>query len=155
MKQALITISLVAAAVCIAVSFGASHEGTRSAFVYNEKLFNAFSGTIELKEKLKNVEAESKRVLDSLMTLSLSEGNMPGILDEKARVETAMQELSERYTADIWRQINESVSAYGSEHGYDFIFGASGDGNLMYARTANDITDDVIRYINRKYEGNE
>ena len=65
------------------------------------------------------------------------------------------QELSSRYTADIWKRINHYVSDYGKTEGYDFIFGATGDGGLMYANDVNDITDEVILYLNKKYESGD
>jgi len=123
--------------------------------MYNEKLASTFRGFIELEEKVKNIEAQNKHVLDLQMAPTISESDVVGILDEEVRIESFMQEDSGRYTLDIWRQINESISASGSEHGYDFIVGASGAGKLVCPRAASDITEDVVRYINRKYEGNE
>lgn len=135
------------------MSFMAKSDRQRSAFVYNDRMFNAFNGTIELKEKLRLIEVQNRRVLDSLVTLSVSQINTAVISQEKSQREAAVLELSERYTADIWKHINQSLATYGREHGYDFIFGASGDGGIMYAKEAGDITDDVIRYINLNYEG--
>lgn len=155
MKTKVITVGLVVLLALAVMSFIASSGKEKSAFVYNERLFSAFKGTIELQKRLNALEVQHKRSLDSLMTLPLTQSNMAIMEEEKIRVETVMEELSSKYTADLWKQINESVSDYGKENGYDFIFGASGDGSLMYAHTANDITPDVIQYINRKYEGHE
>jgi outer membrane protein len=43
---------------------------------------------------------------------------------------------------------------YGKKHGYDFIYGAQGSGNLMYANGQKNITDEVLKYINERYQGN-
>lgn len=150
-----VIVGLVVLSVLAAVSFIAQSGREKAAFVYNEQLFKAFKGKIELEKELRSLEVQNKRKLDSLMDLPLSESNMAIIQNEKVRIETIIQEVSAKYTADIWKQINESVSVYGKEHGYDFIFGASGDGSLMYSRKTNDITEDVIMYINRRYDGNE
>ena len=61
------------------------------------------------------------------------------------------EELTARYTSDIWKHINEGIAEFGKAEGYDFIFGASGNGGIMYADEANDITDRVVTYINLRY----
>lgn len=38
--------------------------------------------------------------------------------------------------------------------GYRYIFGAEGSGVLMYADERNNITKEVIEYINARYKGN-
>ncbi len=63
------------------------------------------------------------------------------------------QQLSEQYTADIWRQINQWVNEFGEQEGYDFVLGAAGNGSLMYANEANDITNKTILFVNKKYQG--
>lgn len=49
----------------------------------------------------------------------------------------------------IWDNINRKVSQYGKEKGFDYIFGANGDGSIMYASEENDITNEIIEYINQ------
>ena len=127
----------------------------KSAFIINQQLFNAFEGKIELENRLKYLEEANKKTLDSLLRLPADGNNMFLYEEERRKLDLKVQELSAKYTADIWKRINEYVSAYGEEHGYDFIFGASGDGSLMYAREGCDITDEVIGYVNRKYNGTD
>jgi outer membrane protein len=47
------------------------------------------------------------------------------------------------------------ILAYGKKHNYDFIFGSSGNGTLMFANETYNISDDIIKYINDKYKGVE
>ncbi len=127
----------------------------KSGFIVNQRLFNAFEGKIELENRLKAQEEANKKTLDSLIRLPADRNNILIYEAERRKLDLKVQELSARYTTDIWKRINEYVSAYGEEHGYDFIFGASGDGSLMYAREGCDITDEVIGYVNRKYNGTD
>jgi outer membrane protein len=53
----------------------------------------------------------------------------------------------------IWNQLNSYVQEYGQEHGYDYILGATGDGGIMYASEAKNLNEEVISYINDKYNG--
>ena len=49
----------------------------------------------------------------------------------------------------IWKEINAKVTEYGKEKGIDFILGAKGDGTIMYANEAKEITKEIIEYINK------
>ncbi|MBP7809087.1 MAG: OmpH family outer membrane protein [Bacteroidia bacterium] len=51
----------------------------------------------------------------------------------------------------IWNQINQYVSDFGRQKNYSFIFGANGQGNLMFANKELDLTDEVVGYINNRY----
>ena len=67
--------------------------------------------------------------------------------------EEANSVLAEEYTAQVWTQLNEYIKAYGEEEGYRYIFGATGDGSLMYAEDAVNITEEVSSYVNEHYNG--
>lgn len=155
MKKNIIVVMSFVAVALVSSYFYWEFDREKSAFVFNEQVFNAFKGKIELEKKIKSMEEANAKVLDSLLKLPMNERNILLYEEEKQRFALTVQHLSGKYTADVWERINEYVSAYGEEHGYDYIFGASGDGSLMYARNDNDVTVDVIAYINRKYEGND
>lgn len=132
-----------------------SYQSKKLAFVYNEKLFKGFRGTTELDKKLKDLEIVNRERLDSLIKLPMSPDLESQIRDESFRVDGVLKEVSTRYTEDIWNHINEAVSAFGKENGYDFVFGAAGDGSLMYADEVNDITEEVLDYMNSRYDGSK
>jgi outer membrane protein len=60
---------------------------------------------------------------------------------------------NEKYRNEINMQINKYVEEYAKEKNYDVIFGGNGSGNLMYLDERLNITEDVLNYINKKYEG--
>jgi outer membrane protein len=126
----------------------------KTAFFYNQKVFEQFTGKADLQKKLEAVIQKDKAMLDSL-THQIEMGNMNAklILQEKLeQAEVTRQQLSEQYTGDIWKYINGEVLVYGKEKGYDYIFGASGNGSLMYAGDAHDITQEMVDYLNAKYK---
>ena len=49
--------------------------------------------------------------------------------------------------------LNDVILDYGKENECDYILGADGSGSLMYAKDSDDITKDVLVYINNKYKG--
>ncbi|MFM7858942.1 MAG: OmpH family outer membrane protein [Flammeovirgaceae bacterium] len=126
------------------------------AYVFNQKLFNEFEGKKELELKLSKVTKTNRYIMDSLTRLitqtsnySVAQMHRNSISD----IKLSEEELTEKYTADLWSTINQSVKEFGEQKGYDFIFGATGDGGLMYAKKGNDITDEVLRFMNDKYSG--
>lgn len=128
-----------------------------TAFIYNQKVFEGFKGTQDLKKKLKEVQLRDRRILDSLVILiGQGRSDMEQIHQKKQQEsELHQQQLSDQYTADVWKRINTYVADYGKNQGFDFIYGASGDGSLMYARESLDITNPVIDYCNQRYESGD
>jgi outer membrane protein len=128
-------------------------SSVKNGFVLNQRVFEEFAGKGDLEKQLTDLQNSQRSKLDSLRQLAVEN---PKLLEQYDQLATTFQlreqELSQQYTSDIWKRINEYVSDYGKEHGYSFIFGASGNGNLMYAGEANDVTDQVIVYINDRYK---
>jgi outer membrane protein len=60
---------------------------------------------------------------------------------------------NEKYRSEIYAQINKYVEEYAQENRYDVIMGGNGSGNIMYLSKKVNITDEVLTYINKKYEG--
>ena len=61
------------------------------------------------------------------------------------------QENSTRYTQEVNERLNQYIEQYAEENGYDFILGSNGQGNVMYAKKENNVTDDLIKYINNEF----
>jgi outer membrane protein len=125
----------------------------RTAFIYNQQVFDKFKGTEELKAKLSIQQKEYKASLDSLAQI-IQQGriDLQPMYESKAQqFAQHYQQVSDQYTTDLWISINEQVKKYGKEKGYAFILGASGNGSLMYAADSEDITNEVIDFLNTNY----
>lgn len=66
-------------------------------------------------------------------------------------VQKQMQEEDQKITQTIINDINDYVKEYGKKNGYQIIFGASGGGNIMYARESSDLTEVVLKGLNAEY----
>lgn len=130
-------------------------ETPKTAFIYNQKVFEEFKATKELQQKLQAYSLPEKKYLDSLaLLIQAGRSDLQFVYDQKQEAyASSYEQLSERYTADVWKHINEAISAYGELHHYDYVFGASGNGSLMFANKSEDITEEMIEYLNLKYEG--
>lgn len=61
--------------------------------------------------------------------------------------------LSKDFTQKIWKQLNSYVEEFGKENDYLMIVGTQGDGNVMYVKESANITNELIEYVNKKYNG--
>ncbi len=53
----------------------------------------------------------------------------------------------------IWNRLNPYIISYGKKKNYKYIFGANGTGNILYADEQENITADLIIYVNKSYNG--
>lgn len=68
-------------------------------------------------------------------------------------VQKQVQEEDQKMTQTLINDINDYVQEYGKKHGYPMIFGAGGNGNIMYAEEASDLTDEILIGLNEQYVG--
>lgn len=52
----------------------------------------------------------------------------------------------------VYDEINTILREYGKRHGYDMILGATPAGNIVYADTASNLTDDILGAIARRQQ---
>ena len=134
-------------------------KGEKHAYVLNQKLFEGFTGKKELEKKLTDLKNSNKQKLDSINLLIQKHGDQPALVQHYQQMistyQLSEQKISTQYTADIWKRLNQYVAEYGKEKGYDYIFGATGDGNLMFAKESHNVTEDVTEYVNAKYDSGE
>lgn len=145
----------------------------KTGYVYVESVYNGFNAKTKVEKELSVVENKQQAVLDSIKQIITQEQEnlnaakpslKPGIQtkfdNDYQNYERLLNQFSEyntkesqRQTDKLLKQINQYVKDFGEENGYDYIFGASGNGTLMYAKDKHDITQEVVKYINKKYAG--
>lgn len=145
----------------------------KNSWINLNKVYNDFSLKKDLEKKLLIVQNERKKITDSLelqlkVFVKQFEVLTDAQKDERSQVfqlkkqeylvkkqefEEDNNQLQADFNQQILTQINQYVKEYAIEHNYDFIFGAEGTGVLMYAKEENEITEDVLLYINSKYKG--
>jgi outer membrane protein len=153
-RESLIILNIALTAMILFLLFS-NRDNERSGYILNSQVFEGFKGKKELEQKLTRLRAENTRYLDSLSLLvknNPSESVKSAFMQTQQQLMLKEQQVSAAYTEDLWKRINEYVLAYGKENKYDFIYGASGEGNLMYADESKNISLEVIEYMNKKYE---
>lgn len=69
--------------------------------------------------------------------------------DMQVQLTKQYTEKSEAFQASIWEELNQRIEEYGEMMGYTYILGANGDGSIMYGDNAEDITEELIIYLNK------
>jgi len=142
------------------------------AYVRVPYLYENFEFKKEMEAKLNNVMQMRKTMIDSMqLQLKMLAGRLQNekkpaekdieeFKDEKERYISKKQQVDEddnnaskRYADEILKQLTQYVQDYGKENGYTYIMGAEGSGGIMAADEKNDVTNDVLKYINEKYKG--
>jgi outer membrane protein len=145
-----------------------SKETKKIGYVTTLKVFEEFALKKELEQDYQKVQIARQTYLDSIklnvQTLSVQESK-DAIREEKInhlkkayllkedQFDKENENLYSQYNEQIWNQLNQYVQDFGKEQGYDYLLGASGQGSIMYAKENEDVTKEVIEYVNNKYRG--
>jgi outer membrane protein len=157
---ALLTVALAIVAVSL---FMQSNTRDKLGYVKLNEVYEKFAMRAEMHNKYKSVEILRKNLLDSLEFKAKAvqasgdqekyEFALNDYLGKRKEMEESNEVLSRQYEEQIWNQINSYCKEYGQREGYDFIFGAEGSGNIMFAGEQKELTSELIEFINKRYHG--
>lgn len=139
-------------------------DDSKIVYIDNIKLFNDFNMTKDLNKVNLVPISKQKKKMDSLYNLyqffeEKDKKQEIQELEKKLRKEDqALKEMNAFYTKDVgnkvWGRLNDYLKKYGESKRYTIVIGTQGNGNVMYADSNIDITNDFIQYSNNLYEGN-
>ncbi len=133
---------------------------SKTAYIDMSKVIDGYEMKVDL-ENLLNHELQSRKQgldaiaaeMDSIKSIDSLEYNK-----YKRYYFHASEELSKfkdgkanEIRTQVITNINNAVIKFGEESGYDYILGANGNGSIMYANDSEDVTDELITYLNEKY----
>ncbi len=169
LKNIVLVIILISAGFIVGYFLNAGSE--KNVWVDIKKIYAEFNMKKELETKFKQVESQRKNILDSLemdLNLLARELNTSKVSNEdvkafeikkqnylykKEQFIRDNEQTQQTYNEQILTQLNQYVKDYCKIKDYDFVFGADGNGSLMYSKESKEITDEVVLYINEKYQG--
>ena len=67
--------------------------------------------------------------------------------------EQVYQQQTQQYSEKVMKQLNQYLEDFGSTNHYDYIMIKQLKSQLIYANKNNDVTNEVISYVNNKYQG--
>lgn len=166
-----VALSLLICASCILFI---SMTRTNNVYVINAEVYNDFEMKKQLEARMTVTQEQRKNILDSLglkIEMLLQTYRMNGASDTTtANVIRGMQQdlyykqqmfaednekMMQQYDEQIWKQLNQYAQDYGKEKGYTILFGANGDGGIMYADQAVNVTEELKTYANEKFKGEQ
>jgi len=141
----------------------------KNASIDLEKVFNEYQKTKDEEAKLTKIGEEKQKEIDAkLKDIDQMKEDMNLMNDKekgkmKAKLDKKMEELRQfdrQVRSDLMRQRNEiikgildeidkTIAAYGKSKGYNIIFNSRA---LLYKNKSFDITDEVIKYLNKNYK---
>ena len=169
-KNLIVTVLLSITLSCIASYFIVSLNKPKFAFVDTKKVFSEFQLKKDLEKKLSEETKKRSKEIDSLK-IDLQTKYQEALKNKNQLVvqnfnfsesmfykkensfKEDIQTISDEYTQQTWKQLNQLMKEYGKETGTSYIFGTKGEGDLLYAPESEDITLEVIKFINKKYQG--
>lgn len=116
----------------------------------------------ELENKMKNLEAEymeaQRKAQSGEMTQSQMEKTEQELMKKQQELykfrEDATKRLAEEeqaMTKKIYTDLRDFLKQYQKESNYDFVLGYTPGGGILFANDSLDITDKVIKALNKNY----
>ncbi|MFC4221157.1 OmpH family outer membrane protein [Flagellimonas marina] len=116
---------------------------------------NVDSLMTDWQDELKTYEKERSSMTKKELALKqeLLQNKQQQINNYQQAIQKQIQEEDQKMTQTVVNDINDFVKEYGKKYGHRIIFGAQGNGNIMYAEEGADLTDKILEGLNQQYHG--
>lgn len=102
-----------------------------------------------------------KSILDNLYsnlqspTITVSEKKelMQQFIQGKEELEQFNQTFASEQTVKIWSRIKSYTAEFSKDKNYQLVVGADNRQTVLFADEKIDVTNDLLTYLNKKYEG--
>ncbi|OEK09138.1 hypothetical protein A8C32_10410 [Flavivirga aquatica] len=157
------TVLILTIIVIALVSYLRFNNKEEIVYVNNVRLFNGFNMTKDIKTTEETKINKQAKELDllyvKLKSLTEEEQSLNKNLQQQIAYKSkALQELQDNYThnlsQNVWKRLNDYIKEYAKTRSFKIIVGTSGNGNVMFAEESIDITNEILEFSNKKYEGN-
>ena len=128
-------------------------------YVDNVKLFDGFNMTKEMKKIGEAQFNAQKAKIDSLYSKiqKSSPAEQQILMKEyvglKENVERFNQQFAYEETQKIWSRLNSYIDEFSAEKKYKLIIGSEKKQDILYADEKLNITNELVNFVNSKYEG--
>lgn len=157
----LVVIALLIGALTTYLFFALFSEKRAIVYVDSVKLFEGFKMTNEMKRVGEKEFNDRKLVLDNLY--SSLQGSSVSVLQKKElmqqfiqgkeELEQFNQTFASEQTQKIWSRIRSYTSEFSKDQNYQLIVGSDNKQMVLFADEKIDVTNDLLTYLNKKYEG--
>ncbi|MBF4494417.1 OmpH family outer membrane protein [Flavobacterium sp. JLP] len=159
-QLALITCNVLLIIIITVIVFINFNKNSKIVYVDNSQVFNNFNMTKELK-LVGEKEFNSKKLhVDSLYqkiqfsaTATERKVLMQEFIQSKEELEQFNQVFASEQSSKILARIKSYSAKFSEENDYNLIIGSDTKTNILFASEDIDVTNDLVSYINKKYEG--
>jgi len=140
---------------------GTEENPQKIVFMENAKVFEEFAMKSEYDGRMEKELSRESAELDSLKRFIQTNArtfdkDQLVVLQQQyysleQKFNQRFQELSTKFTKEVNDRLNEYIKEYAESKGYDLILGSAGQGNVMYIKDDMNITEDLIKYVNKKF----
>ncbi len=154
-----------------------SYSSNDLVFIDTNKLLNGYQGMIdargdfqqkaslwksnidtlaaEVEKSIKDYEKESTKMTAKEKELSreLIRTKQKQLADYQRAMQDKAAQEDNQMTKLVLDQVNAYITKYGKEHGYPIVLATTETGNIAYADEGLDITDEVLKGLNKEYTG--
>ena len=166
LRQILITL-IACVLTGVTVLLITNNNSKKIAVVDAVKLFNSYKMKKELEGKeaapLQFLNHQVDSLKNELTARSKTQGSDPKMMQQlytvfrqaQARLDQEYQQSNQAINEQVWKRLNPQIDEYGKKHGLRLIIGANGMGSVLYNDDYYDRTQEVIDFVNKRYdEGN-
>ncbi len=140
--------------------FKKEKQSENYAVIDKEKVFNEFKMTKEIKNQINILNNKLKIKYDSLSYIYSTVQNVHIKIDVEQKLKLLSDEIEqvngvyrEQEVLKIWKRIRSYSKDYSNISKYKLILGFENNGDIVYYEEAKDITNELLQYINKRYEG--
>ncbi|WMJ72523.1 OmpH family outer membrane protein [Cytophagaceae bacterium ABcell3] len=167
--------SLCLAVIALALVLVQQFSKPKIGFVRSHDLLENYAGTQDAYRLLDEFQASGSKGLDSLQaSLSIEVENYKrdsihystqekiskrekirslqyALYQKQKSAEEEYEKRDQQLSLGILNSVSDFVSEYGEANGYDIIFSTSEGGAVLYGNDMFDLTEPVLRALNKKY----
>lgn len=130
-------------------------------YVDNSKLFDGFTMTKEMKRAGEKEFNTRKKGLDLLYSKlqfkSILEEDKKSIMQQFIRGKEELEQFNQSFatveSSKIWSRIHGYTADFSQENKYQLIIGSQNKQAVLFADENVDVTNELLTYLNKKYEG--
>lgn len=139
-------------------------------FVDVQEVFDSFILTQEKEKELSDQTQVASRYLDSLAFeiqaindamqdkgTKIQQADLKQMQNQYYQRRTFFEnntvELTQKFDSQILLQMKKYIADFGKSEGYSYVLSKTEEGVLLYGDMEKEVTDQVITYINNKYQG--
>lgn len=111
---------------------------------------------MELENSIKKYEKERSSLTEKECRLSeeLLRNKQGQYQQYQQAIQQKIAEEDKKISEAVLSRVNAYIEEYGKKHGYQFILGASSNGNIIFAEKAADLTEEILTGLNKEYAKN-